>query len=78
MHLWVLDQSWRTGRNDSVSHFEVCFCILLTSNWEVSAGRFLNSCGNFTQSTQKIVVISCMEYIETNFPIGKHTQRVIP
>ena len=53
-----------------------CFCILLTSNWEVSAGRSLNIFVNFTQIAQKLVITSYIKNIKTNLPIGKHTLRV--
>ena len=37
------EPSWQTGPNESALHFQVVFFSLLTSNWEVSTGRSLNS-----------------------------------
>ena len=53
-----------------------CFCSLLTSNWEVSAGRSLNSFLIIFETTKQFVIISFIEDIETNLPIEKHTLRV--
>ena len=49
------------------------FCSLLTSNWEVNTGRFLNSFHIFFYIRQQFVISSDIENIETNLPIGKHT-----
>ena len=54
-----------------------CFCSLLTSNWEVTAGRLHCSFITFIQIAQKFVISSYIDDIETNLPIGKHTLRVI-
>ena len=54
-----------------------CFCKLLTTNWEVKTGRLHYSIMIFTQITQKFVISSSIDDIETNNPIGKHTLRVI-
>ena len=51
------------------------FCSLLTSNWEVSTGCSHYSFVNFTQITQKFVLSSYIDDIETNLPIGNHTLR---
>ena len=53
-----------------------CFCSLLTSNWEVNAGRSLNICIVFTQIAKKFVLSSYVEDIETNLRYGKHTLHV--
>ena len=53
-----------------------CFCSLLTSNWKVSAGRFVYIFIKFPQTTQKFVISSYIENLETNIPIAKHTLRV--
>ena len=71
IHSWVTDQSWHTGPNDSVLHFELVFCILLISNWEVSSGCSLNNFINFAQTTQNFVINSYIEAIETKLSIGK-------
>ena len=52
------------------------FCSLLTSNWEVSTGCFLNNFIIFTQTTQNFVINSYIEAIETKLSFGKHTLRV--
>ena len=54
-----------------------CFGSLLTTKWEVSTGRLHYSIITFTQITQKFVISSIIDNIETNLPIGKHTLRVI-
>ena len=76
IHLRVMNQIWQTGRNEVVLHFQVVFCSLLTSNWEVSTGRSLNSFISFIQIAQKFVISSYVENIETNLPNGKNTLRV--
>ena len=48
-----------------------CLCRLLASNWELHADLSLNS---FFISS---VIISFVENNETNFPIEKHTLRVL-
>ena len=54
-----------------------CFCSLLTSNWEVSTGRFLNSFLITSEVTKQFVIIWFIEDNETNLPIKKHTLRVL-
>ena len=76
IHLWVTDQSWHTGFKWFRITLRTCFCILLTSNWEVSSGCSLNNFINFAQTTQKFVINSYIEAIETKLSIGKHTLRV--
>ena len=55
--------------------FRSYFCSLLTSDWGVSTGRFLYSFKSFSQITQKLVISSYVEEMETNLPVGKHTLR---
>ena len=50
-----------------------CFCSLLISFWEVTAGRCVYNLINFVQITQNFVISLLIEDIETNPPIGKHT-----
>ena len=54
----------------------ICFCSLLSSNCEVSAGRLHCSIITFTQNTPKSVKNSLIEIIVTNLLIGMHTLRV--
>ena len=54
-----------------------CFFSLLTSNWEVSTGRFLNSFLIISEITKHIVIISFIEDNETSLLIEKHTLRVL-
>ena len=50
-----------------------CFCSLLISFWEVTAGRCVYNLINFVQIIQNFVISLLIEDIETNSPIGKHT-----
>ena len=77
IHLWVIDQSWQTGPNESALHFKVVFFSLLTSNWEVSTGRSLNSFLIISEITKHIVIISFIEDNETSLLIEKHILRVL-
>ena len=77
MHLSVRNQSWQTGPNESALHFKVVFFSLLTSNWEVSTGRSLNSFLIIFEITKHIVIISFIEDSETSLLIEKHTLRVL-
>ena len=54
---------------------KLLFCLLI-SFWEVTANRCAYNLTNFAQITQKLVISSLIEDIETNPPIGKHTLRV--
>ena len=72
-----MNQGWQSGPSESVLHFEVVFCRVLTSNWKVSTGRSPQSFITFIQTTQNFVIILYIEDIETNLPIGKHTLRVL-
>ena len=54
-----------------------CFFSLLTSNWEVSTGRSLNSFLIISEITKHIVIISFIEDNETSLLIEKHTVRVL-
>ena len=76
IHLKVTDQSWQISPNDFVLHFEIVFCSLLTSNWEVSASRSLYSFISFIEITQKVVVSWYIENIQTILRTGKHTLSV--
>ena len=49
----------------------------MTSNWEVSIGRFLNSFLITSEITKQFVIISFVEDNETNLPIERHTLRVL-
>ena len=77
MHLSIRNQSWQTGPNESALHFKVVFFSLLTSNWEVSTGRSLNSFLIISEITKHIVIISFIEDSETSLLIEKHTLRVL-
>ena len=50
---------------------------MLTSNWEVSTGRSLNSFRIISEITKQFVIYSFIEDIETNLPIEKHILRVL-
>ena len=54
-----------------------CFFSLLTSNWEVSTGRSLNSFLIISEITKHIVIISFIEDSKTSLLIEKHTLRVL-
>ena len=54
-----------------------CICSLLTSNWEVSTGRSLNSFLIISEITKQFVICSFIEDNETNLSIEKHTLRVL-
>ena len=75
MHLWVTDQSWRTGPNESALHFEVVFVVcwhqIRKLLWSFSKQFY-----NFFLNALHIVISSYIEDIETNLPIGKHILRV--
>ena len=77
MRLRVRNQSWQTGPNESALHFKAVFFSLLTSNWEVSTGRSLNSFLIISEITKHIVIISFIEDSETSLLIEKHTLRVL-
>ena len=50
---------------------------MLTSNWEVSTGRSLNSFFIISEITKHVVIISFIEDNETSLLIEKHTLRVL-
>ena len=66
-----MNQGWQSGPSESVLHFEVVFCRVLTSNWKVSTGRSPQSFITFIQTTQNFVIILYIEDIETNLPNWK-------
>ena len=53
-----------------------CFCVLLTSNWEVSTSCLRYSFIKFTQITKTFVISLFIDDLETNLPIRKHTLRI--
>ena len=55
--------------------FDASFMCLFRLVQVVSAGCLHYSFIDFTQNNQKIVIGPCIDDIETNLPIGKHTLR---
>ena len=71
MHLWVTDQSWRTGPNESALHFEVVFVVCWHQIRKL-VRSFSKQFYHYFLNALQIVISSYIEDIETNLPIGKH------
>ena len=75
IRLWLTDQSWYTGPNESALLFELVF-IVWWHQIRKLVRLFSKQFYDFFLNALQIVISSYYEDIETNLPIGKHTLRV--
>ena len=75
IHLRTTNQSWHTRPNESVLHFQDVFVVSWHQNWKLVWVIFWTVSLFFSKYTN-FYIISYIQSIEPNRPIGKHTLRV--
>ena len=74
--LKVANQSWHTGPNETVLHFQVVFVISRHQIGELVLVIFWTVSLILHKNTKNLVKSSLCEYIETNIPVERLTLHV--